>query len=85
MNPMVAAPAQDIVGRVRAEFTEMPGLTLTVPQAQRLWGLDRSTCEWVIDRLTESGFLVRIRGDAVMARGEMTARASSGERGRWNR
>jgi hypothetical protein len=85
MDPMAAAPAPDIIGRVRAEFIEMPGLTLTVAQAQRLWGLDRSTCEWVIDKLTESGFLAWIRGDAVIARGEMTARASSAERGRSSR
>jgi hypothetical protein len=81
MNPMVEAPAPDLVGRVRAEFIEMPGLTLTVAQAQRLWGLDRSMCERVIDTLTESGFLVWTRGDAVMARGEMTAPVSSGVRG----
>jgi Fic family protein len=46
----------------------MPGLKLTVPQAQRLWGLDRSTRERVIDKLAESGFLVRTHG-AVMVRG----------------
>jgi hypothetical protein len=80
MKPVIAAPAPDIVGRVRAEFIEMPGLKLTVAQAQRLWGLDRSTCEWVIEKLTEAGFLVRIQGDAVIARGEMTTPVSSNMR-----
>ena len=32
-----------VADRVRAEFVEMPGLTLTVRQASRLFGLDR-TC-----------------------------------------
>jgi hypothetical protein len=31
--------------RVRAEYAEMPGLSVTLPQAQRLWALDRATCE----------------------------------------
>jgi hypothetical protein len=29
-----------LVERVRAEFIEMPGLHLTLPQAARLWGLE---------------------------------------------
>ena len=29
-----------VAQRVRAEFEEMPGMTLTVPQASRLFGLD---------------------------------------------
>jgi Fic family protein len=69
MVPVVEAPAPDVVNRVRAEFIEMPGLKLTVAQAQRLWGLDRSTCERVISKLTASGFLVRTHDDAVIARG----------------
>ncbi len=46
----------------------MPGLKLTVPQAQRLWGFDRSTCEAVIERLTEAQFLSRTRDGAVVLR-----------------
>ena len=29
--------------RVRAEFEEMPGMTLTMPQASRLFGLERES------------------------------------------
>jgi hypothetical protein len=46
----------------------MPGLKLTVSQAQRLWGMDRSTCEALIDELTESHFLSRTRDGAVVLR-----------------
>jgi hypothetical protein len=70
MNPVVNAPASDILRRIVAEFSEMPGLKLTVAQAQRLWAIDRPTCERLIDSLTESGFLVRTRDGAVIARGE---------------
>ena len=46
-----------VVGRVREEFREMPGLRLTPAQAMRLWGLERQTCRAVIDVLVESAFL----------------------------
>jgi hypothetical protein len=42
----------------------MPGLRLTVAQAQRLFGLDAATCEQVIDALVNAAFLHR-RGDLV--------------------
>jgi Fic family protein len=66
------AMAEDTVRRVRAEFLEMPGLKLTVPQAQRLWGVDRSTCEAVINTLTATHFLVRTRDGAVVLRSATT-------------
>ena len=40
-----------VADRVRAEFVEMPGLTLTVRQASRLFGLDQEMCRQVVDRL----------------------------------
>lgn len=67
------ATPQETVRRVRAEFLEMPGLKLTVPQAQRLWGIDRVTCEAVIAELTESRFLLRTRDGAVVLRAATSA------------
>lgn len=46
-----------ILDRVRGEYLEMPGLRLTQPQAQRLWGLDAQTCGRILDLLLENGFL----------------------------
>jgi hypothetical protein len=46
-----------VVDRVRAEFVEMPGLELTLPQAVRLWGLGADDCRHVLDSLAEAGFL----------------------------
>jgi hypothetical protein len=46
-----------LANRVRNEFIEMPGLRLTVRQAARLWGLEPSACEEVIDALVEAAFL----------------------------
>ena len=52
--------------RVRGEFLEMPGLRLTPQQASRLWSVDRATSEWVLDRLTTTGFLARTREGAYL-------------------
>ena len=43
--------------RIQVEFIEMPGLQLTLPQAARLWGLDRDASRMVIDALVEVSFL----------------------------
>ncbi len=56
---------QRLVERVRGEFLEMPGLRLTIPQAARLWGLDRPSCEAVVDVLIRSEFLQRTASGAV--------------------
>jgi Fic family protein len=42
---------------VRREFAELPGLSLTLEQAERLWGLDPSTCRAVLGRLVDRGEL----------------------------
>jgi hypothetical protein len=54
---------QLMLNRVRGEFLEMPGLRLRVEQAQRLWGLDRSTCEELLSSLVDAKFLWRRSGD----------------------
>ena len=46
-----------LVNRARNEFIEMPGLQLTLPQAARLWGLERDACGLVITALVEASFL----------------------------
>ena len=45
--------------RICAEYLEMPGLQLTLQQAQRLWGLDEDTCTRSLEYLVENRFLVR--------------------------
>ena len=46
-----------MLGRIRAEYVEMPGLQLTVEQAQRLCGVERALCQMVLDALTDVKFL----------------------------
>jgi hypothetical protein len=64
MNEL-AAP--QILQRIRAEYLEMPGLTLKPEQVQRLCGVDRSLCEAVLAMLVETGFL-SIRPDGAYGR-----------------
>jgi len=46
-----------LVDRIRGEFREMPGLQLTLAQAQRLFGLDSAACRQVIEMLVDASFL----------------------------
>ena len=55
--------------RVRAEFLEMPGLTVTLAQAARLCALDATLCGAVLSALVDARFLVQTR-HAAFARAE---------------
>lgn len=61
-----AAPGR-LTQRIRAEFLEMPGLKLTLPQAAKVFGADAAVVKTVFDQLREEGFLVRER-DGVFRR-----------------
>jgi hypothetical protein len=54
--------SESMLQRICGEYLEMPGLQLTLGQAQRLW-LDEETCARSLDFLVESGFLVRTSRD----------------------
>jgi len=54
-----AAALHDILRRIEGEYREMPGMCVTAPQAQRLWGLDATTCEFVLRTLVERRILRR--------------------------
>ena len=49
----------ELLRRIQGEFLEMPGLRLTLGQAERLWGLDRQTCTTVLENLVGEKFLTR--------------------------
>jgi hypothetical protein len=52
-------PIAEVLGRIRAEYVAMPGLKLTRPQVQRLWGLDGGTCDTALAALVNAKFLSR--------------------------
>jgi hypothetical protein len=56
----------ELVLRIRGEFMEMPGLRLTLEQAQKMWALDATTCAALIAALVDTGFLFKTRDGAFM-------------------
>ncbi len=50
---------QIALARLVSEYIEMPGLRLTLVQAQRLMGLSQAECGRMLDLLVEAGFLFR--------------------------
>ena len=46
-----------LLNRILGEFKEMPGASLTLPQASRLFGLPEATCLRILVRLTDSNAL----------------------------
>jgi hypothetical protein len=64
---MNSPAAPQIIQRIRAEFLEMPGLSLKAEQVQRLCGVDGPLCETALKALVESGFLSR-RADGAYGR-----------------
>jgi hypothetical protein len=68
-------PPEWLVARVRGEFFEMPGLRLTREQACRLWQVDVSTCERLLDHLVREGSLCKTDSGFYVA-SETTRRRS---------
>ena len=54
---------------IQAEYLEIPGLRLTKPQVQRLWGLEPHVCDAVLDALIATNFLRRTPRDAYVLAG----------------
>jgi hypothetical protein len=59
---------------VRSEYLEMPGLSLTKRQVQRLWNLDPATCELLLAALIDVKFL-RLTPDGAYVRADSDIRS----------
>jgi hypothetical protein len=57
---------RELLLRIEGEYREMPGLSLTVSQAERLWGLDSTTCDFVLTTLIERRILRKTRTGAYL-------------------
>jgi len=58
---------EDVLNRLRAEFLEMPGLTLTPAQVGRLCGVEQIVCGMMLDMLVAESFLC-VKPDGQYAR-----------------
>jgi hypothetical protein len=64
---MHTSPDQQVLERIRAEYLEMPGLSLKADQVQRLCGVERELCKGILDALVERRFLY-LKSDGRYAR-----------------
>ena len=85
----VGAGGRTLAQEVRAEYVAMPGLSVTLPQAQRLWAVDRPTCEALFSRLVGRGvlrltpggrFVLADRGRTFVARAQKSIGRGGGTR-----
>ena len=67
MKDPAPEPNAQLLRRIRSEYLEMPGLQLTLQQAQRLWSLEAAVCEVLLNGLVELNFLTR-RADGKFGR-----------------
>ena len=58
-KPETTLALHELLRRIEGEYREMPGMCVTAPQAQRLWGLDTTTCAFVLMTLVERRVLRR--------------------------
>lgn len=58
----------DDICLIKAEFLEIPGVSLTVRQAERLWHLNAAMCRQIVERLIDEGFLRRANVAFVRSR-----------------
>jgi hypothetical protein len=58
------ASIADWLRLIQAEYLEIPGLRLTKPQFERLWGFDPLTSEALLDALLDTRFLTRTQTGA---------------------
>ena len=56
----------DWIRMIRAEYLEIPGLVLTKRQAQRLWGLEETVCDVLLDAMVADKFLRKNPRDAYV-------------------
>ena len=54
-----------LLERMKGEYRELPGLSLTLEQAARLWSVDRTTAAALLGVLVNAGFLCQISGTYV--------------------
>ena len=58
-KPATTAALHDLLHRIEGDYRAMPGLSVTAAQAERLWGLDTTTCSFVLMTLIQRRILVR--------------------------
>jgi hypothetical protein len=69
-TPSTEPSRTELVSMILGTFREMPGLSLHMNQAARLFGLRRGTCEVILEDLVAQGKLRRA-SDGQFVRGQL--------------
>jgi hypothetical protein len=80
---MNSLPYREAFERIRAEFSEMPGMRLTPEQVERLSGVDRAVCQCVLDDLVRAKFLSRLPNGSYGRLSDTSKSKSGPVRGEW--
>ena len=67
-RPATTAALHELLQRIERDYCDMPGLSVTVRPAGRLWGLGPTTCSFVLTTLILRGIL-RQTADGMYVRG----------------
>jgi hypothetical protein len=67
-KPQTTSALHELLQRIESEYREMPGLCVTAVQAERLWGLDSTTCGFVLMTLMQRGVLKRTANGTFVRR-----------------
>ena len=65
-KPRTTAALHELLRRIEGEYDEMPGLSVTAAQAERLFGLDTTTCSFVLMTLIQRGTLKQTASGAYV-------------------
>jgi hypothetical protein len=63
-----------LVTRIRAEYRDVPGLRLTIPQACQFWRIEERVCRAILEELVSDGFLAQMNDGAFIERSTMAER-----------
>lgn len=67
---MEFSEVREALVRIQMEYTEMPEMKLTLPQARRLMNLPLEACEVALATLVQTGFLVQLRTGVFLRRSD---------------
>ena len=67
-KPLTTAVLHELLQRIESDYREIPALSVTEPQAQRLWGLNRTMCSFVLMTLIQRGILKRTASGTYVRR-----------------
>lgn len=67
-KPPTTAALHEQLQRIEGEYHELPALSVTARQAERLWGLDSTTCAYVLMTLIQRGLLRRTASGTYVRR-----------------